>query len=211
MTDGDKHRSTAATAMNSASSRSHLVLQLRVTITNLVTKKTFRSVLTLVDLAGSERVSKSEVSGNGLVEAAAINKSLSSLGQVRWCRGSLHFRISSGRSISAILFFCNRYPLLRRPLYPKSTHMALTACVLHYARCFWLCRKGIRTFPTGIQRSRLCFKRHWAGTQSAACSQTPLPLNLTLPRPFQLSSTQPRLRRSSWVTPSPIAQRNRRS
>eukprot|EP00037_Helgoeca_nana_P018080 m.172429 g.172429 ORF g.172429 m.172429 type:complete len:922 (+) comp24285_c0_seq1:102-2867(+) len=82
MTDGDKHRSTAATAMNSASSRSHLVLQLRVTITNLVTKKTFRSVLTLVDLAGSERVSKSEVSGNGLVEAAAINKSLSSLGQV---------------------------------------------------------------------------------------------------------------------------------
>jgi hypothetical protein len=126
MTDGDKHRSTAATAMNSASSRSHLVLQLRVTITNLVTKKTFRSVLTLVDLAGSERVSKSEVSGNGLVEAAAINKSLSSLGQVRWCRGSLHFRISSGRSISAILFFCNRYPLLRWPLHPKSAHMALT-------------------------------------------------------------------------------------
>lgn len=82
MSDGDKNRSTAATAMNTASSRSHLVLQLRVTITNLVTKKQYKSVLTLVDLAGSERVSKSEVSGNGLVEAAAINKSLSSLGQV---------------------------------------------------------------------------------------------------------------------------------
>jgi len=82
MEDGDKNRTTAATAMNTASSRSHLLLQLRVTVTHTVTKKQARSLLTLVDLAGSERVSKSEVSGNGLVEAAAINKSLSSLGQV---------------------------------------------------------------------------------------------------------------------------------
>lgn len=38
--------------------------------------------LTLVDLAGSERISKSEATGQRLVEAAAINKSLSALGQV---------------------------------------------------------------------------------------------------------------------------------
>ena len=38
--------------------------------------------LSLVDLAGSERVSKSDATGQRLTEAAAINKSLSSLGQV---------------------------------------------------------------------------------------------------------------------------------
>jgi len=40
------------------------------------------SKLTLVDLAGSERVLRSEAKGVRLVEAAAINKSLSALGQV---------------------------------------------------------------------------------------------------------------------------------
>lgn len=39
--------------------------------------------LTLCDLAGSERVSKSEATGQRLVEAASINKSLSALGQVK--------------------------------------------------------------------------------------------------------------------------------
>lgn len=38
--------------------------------------------LTLVDLAGSERISKTEATGQRLVEAASINKSLTSLGQV---------------------------------------------------------------------------------------------------------------------------------
>ena len=82
MAMGDKNRSMAATKMNTDSSRSHLLLQLRVTGYNTISNTTTVGKLTLVDLAGSERVSKTEASGERLVEAAAINKSLSALGQV---------------------------------------------------------------------------------------------------------------------------------
>jgi len=79
---GDAHRSVASTSMNTDSSRSHLLMQLSVSGYNKISKVTTVGKLTLVDLAGSERVAKSEASGARLVEAAAINKSLSALGQV---------------------------------------------------------------------------------------------------------------------------------
>ena len=40
------------------------------------------SVINLVDLAGSEKVAKTGASGDRLLEASAINKSLSMLGKV---------------------------------------------------------------------------------------------------------------------------------
>eukprot|EP00056_Hartaetosiga_gracilis_P002884 m.57531 g.57531 ORF g.57531 m.57531 type:complete len:1069 (+) comp11236_c0_seq1:97-3303(+) len=80
--EGDKNRSVAATAMNIHSSRSHLLLQLTVAGVNKVTGVTSRGKLTLCDLAGSERVGKSQATGQRLIEAAAINKSLTSLGIV---------------------------------------------------------------------------------------------------------------------------------
>jgi kinesin family protein C2/C3 len=82
MATGDKHRSVGATQMNTDSSRSHLLLQLTVTGYNTISKASTTGKLTLVDLAGSERVSKTDASGERLVEAAAINKSLTCLGQV---------------------------------------------------------------------------------------------------------------------------------
>lgn len=82
LADGDRHRSVAATKMNTASSRSHLIFQVWLTTANKLNGKVVDSVLTLVDLAGSERIKKSGVSGQGLMEAAAINKSLSALGLV---------------------------------------------------------------------------------------------------------------------------------
>ena len=65
------------------SSRSHLVLMITIEGQDKVTGAISKGVLTLCDLAGSERVGKTEATGQRLVEAAAINKSLSALGQVR--------------------------------------------------------------------------------------------------------------------------------
>ncbi|XP_063443446.1 kinesin-like protein klp-3 isoform X1 [Mytilus trossulus] len=82
MAMGDKNRTTASTKMNSTSSRSHLLLLLSVEGTDKITGAISKGTLTLCDLAGSERISKTEAEGQRLVEAAAINKSLSALGQV---------------------------------------------------------------------------------------------------------------------------------
>jgi len=82
MQKGDMNRSVGATKMNTNSSRSHLLLLLKLQGTDHVTNAVTRGTLTLVDLAGSERISKTEATGQRLVEAAAINKSLSALGQV---------------------------------------------------------------------------------------------------------------------------------
>ncbi|KAL3852448.1 hypothetical protein ACJMK2_016085, partial [Sinanodonta woodiana] len=62
-------------------SRSHLLLMLSLEGHDKVTSAVSNGTLTLCDLAGSERISKTEAEGQRLVEAAAINKSLSALGQ----------------------------------------------------------------------------------------------------------------------------------
>ncbi|KAL2093274.1 hypothetical protein ACEWY4_010586 [Coilia grayii] len=79
---GEKNRKIASTKMNIESSRSHLILTLTVLGADAVSGVTTQGTLTLCDLAGSERISKTEAKGQRLVEAAAINKSLTALGQV---------------------------------------------------------------------------------------------------------------------------------
>uniref|UniRef100_A0A672F259 Kinesin-like protein n=1 Tax=Salarias fasciatus TaxID=181472 RepID=A0A672F259_SALFA len=79
---GERNRKIASTKMNTQSSRSHLLVALEVEISDSVSGLTTRGTLTLCDLAGSERISKTEAEGQRLVEAAAINKSLTALGQV---------------------------------------------------------------------------------------------------------------------------------
>uniref|UniRef100_A0A8C5G8H0 Kinesin-like protein n=1 Tax=Gouania willdenowi TaxID=441366 RepID=A0A8C5G8H0_GOUWI len=82
METGERNRRTASTKMNIQSSRSHLLVALEVDGVDKVSGLTTRGTLTLCDLAGSERLSRTEAEGQRLVEAAAINKSLTALAQV---------------------------------------------------------------------------------------------------------------------------------
>ncbi|KAJ7524216.1 hypothetical protein O6H91_18G082900 [Diphasiastrum complanatum] len=75
-------RSVGKTALNEQSSRSHCVFTLRISGINASTEQEVQGVLNLIDLAGSERLSRSGSTGDRLKETQAINKSLSSLGDV---------------------------------------------------------------------------------------------------------------------------------
>lgn len=79
---GADRRARTATRMNTASSRSHTVVFLRVRRRDAATGRVVAGRLALVDLAGSEKVNKTMATGAALEEAKSINKSLSALGNV---------------------------------------------------------------------------------------------------------------------------------
>ncbi|XP_078469021.1 uncharacterized protein LOC144731710 [Lampetra planeri] len=92
METAHKNRTVASTKMNIHSSRSHMLMTLSLEGVDVVSGSASHGSLILGDLAGSERISRTEATGQRLVEAAAINKSLTSLGQVFLAlrNGSLH-------------------------------------------------------------------------------------------------------------------------
>ncbi|KAJ3929696.1 MAG: kinesin-domain-containing protein, partial [Lentinula lateritia] len=84
-----QNRTTGATLLNRASSRSHAMLSIEVELiaapTSETREMTYNGKINLVDLAGSENnkhTGNSLANPTRLAESAAINKSLSTLGQV---------------------------------------------------------------------------------------------------------------------------------
>eukprot|EP00795_Rhopilema_esculentum_P014434 gene14434-5491_t len=83
MEEGTKNRTVASTNMNATSSRAHTIVGITFTqkSKNEAGQETAKkSVVNLVDLAGSERAESTGATGDRLKEGAAINQSLSSLG-----------------------------------------------------------------------------------------------------------------------------------
>lgn len=83
MNDGTTNRTIAVTNMNETSSRAHTIVC--ITFTQKRKNESGQemakiSVNNLVDLAGSERVASTDATGDRLKEGAAINQSLSALG-----------------------------------------------------------------------------------------------------------------------------------
>lgn len=84
MARGNAHRTTACTAMNDVSSRSHAIFTLNFTQATLNRDMPSETVskVNLVDLAGSERADSTKATGQRLKEGGHINKSLVTLGTV---------------------------------------------------------------------------------------------------------------------------------
>eukprot|EP00327_Prymnesium_parvum_P006600 CAMPEP_0182806980 /NCGR_PEP_ID=MMETSP0006_2-20121128/5888_1 /TAXON_ID=97485 /ORGANISM="Prymnesium parvum, Strain Texoma1" /LENGTH=1608 /DNA_ID=CAMNT_0024932631 /DNA_START=18 /DNA_END=4844 /DNA_ORIENTATION=- len=84
MEQGTASRTVAATQMNATSSRAHTIMTIKVAqmITDEGRTKEICSDMNLIDLAGSERAESTGATGDRLKEGAAINKSLSALGNV---------------------------------------------------------------------------------------------------------------------------------
>merc|ERR1711881_146677 len=79
--EAKSNRTVSATKMNATSSRSHMVMMLKVTQKVREGEET-TGVINFADLAGSEKVRKTEAAGRKLEEAKKINLSLMQLGYV---------------------------------------------------------------------------------------------------------------------------------
>ncbi|KAK7462307.1 hypothetical protein VKT23_007908 [Stygiomarasmius scandens] len=88
-----KNRSVGATNLNRASSRSHAVLTVEVTMVDVAHHMTRTGKMNLVDLAGSENNKHTGNDATRMAESAAINKSLTALGQVVHALNKGHSRI----------------------------------------------------------------------------------------------------------------------
>ncbi|XP_013392684.1 kinesin-like protein KIF28P [Lingula anatina] len=85
MEEGTTNRTVAATNMNATSSRAHTIVGITLIqkFKNAAGEETAKTgIVNLVDLAGSERADSTGATGDRLKEGAAINQSLSSLGNV---------------------------------------------------------------------------------------------------------------------------------
>jgi len=141
-----KHRSVAATDMNSVSSRSHSVFTLHLSAVHVEQRQSLKGVLNLVDLAGSERLERSGAVGDRAKEAMAINKSLSSLTDVFVAigkkAGHIPFRNSKLTYLLQPSLSGDGKTLMMANISPTDLSVQETLCTLRFAAQVNKCELG---------------------------------------------------------------------
>ena len=128
---GNAMRAVSETAANAQSSRSHAVLQIRLTRSNRgagVNDELQLGQLSLIDLAGSERACVSRNRGATLAEGANINRSLLALGN---CINAL----SSGKTASHVPYRDSKLTRLLKDALGGTTKTVMIATVSPAPSC----------------------------------------------------------------------------
>jgi kinesin family protein C1 len=140
------NRTIGETQCNERSSRSHSVFMLHVRGENTITSEKHEGHLNLIDLAGSERLSQSGSTGDRLKETQAINKSLSSLGDVIMALANKESHIPYRNSKLTYLLQNslggNSKTLMFVNISPASKHVSETICSLRFATKVNACQIG---------------------------------------------------------------------
>ncbi|XP_029448091.1 kinesin-like protein KIFC2 isoform X3 [Rhinatrema bivittatum] len=135
---GRRNRATYCTNMNDRSSRSHALLTVTITGTDLTTGAKTSGKLNLVDLAGSERVWKSGAEGERLKEAQNINRSLLALGEViqalRAKQGHVPFRNSKLTYLLQDSLGKGNKTVMMVQISPLERNVGETVCSLKFAQ-----------------------------------------------------------------------------
>jgi len=155
MAQANRSRSTGATDMNAASSRSHSVFAMYLKGTNETQGTELNGALHLVDLAGSERLNKSGATGERLTETRNINKSLASLAHVFTAKaaGSAHvpFRNSKLTHLMEPCLSGQGKTLMLVNVNPQQGETHETLCSLRFARQVAQCNTGGKPRRTAKQ------------------------------------------------------------
>lgn len=194
------NRSVERTDMNAQSSRSHSIFLLMLRGTNESQSTEIEGSLSLVDLAGSERLSRSNVTGDRMKEAQAINKSLSSLADVfqALAKKSPHvpYRNSKLTYVLQPSLSADGKTLMMVNLSPTFVSLEESLCSLRFAQQVNHCELGnpVRQIKVNFN-SRIPSISRTSSTNSAHGSATD-----SLPSSNRSGSTKPSKQKSTSIT-----------